>query len=190
MRDVLRRSLTIGGFIQREFAEQRRVFRRQWPVGSCPGRFGTGEDIGLGMPGFTAHAGLLTIGRPKPGEIVVVAAASGRKACGTTTRRMICPLCSPSARAASRCRSLVPPNTWRGTRPSHLSVLPATDSFSSLAFAVPLRPDGVKRLYQLMADCPNGIDVYFASVGGHASIGCRMPCRGRNLLTPGTLEPG
>ncbi|WP_292385464.1 hypothetical protein [Mesorhizobium sp.] len=43
---------------------------------------------------------------------------------------------------------------------------------------------------QLMADCPNGIDVYFANVGGHASIGCRMPCRGRNLLTPGTLEPG
>jgi hypothetical protein len=31
----------------------------------------------LGMPGFTAYAGLLTIGRPKPGETVVVAAASG-----------------------------------------------------------------------------------------------------------------
>jgi NADPH-dependent curcumin reductase CurA len=31
----------------------------------------------LGMPGFTAYTGLLTIGRPKPGETVVVAAASG-----------------------------------------------------------------------------------------------------------------
>src|SRR5215213_7983906 len=31
----------------------------------------------LGMPGFTAYAGLLTIGRPKAGETVVVAAASG-----------------------------------------------------------------------------------------------------------------
>ena len=31
----------------------------------------------LGMPGFTAYAGLLEIGRPKPGETVVVAAASG-----------------------------------------------------------------------------------------------------------------
>src|SRR5215475_11731695 len=31
----------------------------------------------LGMPGFTAYAGLLNIGRPKPGETVVVAAASG-----------------------------------------------------------------------------------------------------------------
>lgn len=31
----------------------------------------------LGMPGFTAYAGLLQIGRPKPGETVVVAAAAG-----------------------------------------------------------------------------------------------------------------
>ena len=31
----------------------------------------------LGMPGFTAYAGLLLIGKPKPGETVVVAAASG-----------------------------------------------------------------------------------------------------------------
>ena len=31
----------------------------------------------LGMPGFTAYAGLTQIGRPQPGETVVVAAASG-----------------------------------------------------------------------------------------------------------------
>src|SRR5215470_1915095 len=31
----------------------------------------------LGMPGFTAWAGLLLIGKPRPGETVVVAAASG-----------------------------------------------------------------------------------------------------------------
>ena len=31
----------------------------------------------LGMPGYTAYAGLLKIGEPKPGETVVVAAASG-----------------------------------------------------------------------------------------------------------------
>ena len=31
----------------------------------------------LGMPGFTAYAGLMVIGKPKPGETVVVAAASG-----------------------------------------------------------------------------------------------------------------
>ena len=32
---------------------------------------------GLGMPGFTAHVGLLDIGQPRPGETVVVAAATG-----------------------------------------------------------------------------------------------------------------
>src|SRR5207245_7774457 len=31
----------------------------------------------LGMPGMTAYCGLLEIGQPKPGETVVVAAASG-----------------------------------------------------------------------------------------------------------------
>src|ERR1700720_2891976 len=31
----------------------------------------------LGLPGFTAYAGLYLIGKPKPGETVVVAAASG-----------------------------------------------------------------------------------------------------------------
>src|SRR5699024_460427 len=31
----------------------------------------------LGMPGFTAYAGLLKIGRPQPGETVAVAAATG-----------------------------------------------------------------------------------------------------------------
>src|SRR6202049_1862691 len=31
----------------------------------------------LGMPGMTAYTGLLTIGQPKPGETVVVAAATG-----------------------------------------------------------------------------------------------------------------
>ena len=31
----------------------------------------------LGMPGMTAYTGLLDIGKPQPGETVVVAAASG-----------------------------------------------------------------------------------------------------------------
>jgi NADPH-dependent curcumin reductase CurA len=31
----------------------------------------------LGMPGFTAYTGLLNIGKPQPGETLVVAAASG-----------------------------------------------------------------------------------------------------------------
>src|ERR1700728_2430059 len=40
------------------------------------GPFTTGLGV-LGMPGFTAYSGLTLIGKPKPGETVVVAAASG-----------------------------------------------------------------------------------------------------------------
>src|SRR5258708_36513067 len=36
----------------------------------------TGVGV-LGMPGMTAYTGLLEIGKPQPGETVVVAAASG-----------------------------------------------------------------------------------------------------------------
>src|ERR1700724_3021025 len=43
-----------------------------------PGRPPISTALGvLGMPGMTAYTGLLTIGQPKPGETVVVAAASG-----------------------------------------------------------------------------------------------------------------
>ncbi len=41
----------------------------EWPLSTALGV--------LGMPGLTAYAGMRNIGRPKPGETVVVAAASG-----------------------------------------------------------------------------------------------------------------
>src|SRR3954469_7083699 len=50
-------------------AELRKLDPKEAPVTTALGV--------LGMPGFTAYAGLLTIGQPKPGETVVVAAASG-----------------------------------------------------------------------------------------------------------------
>ena len=69
----------------------------------------------LGMPGMTAYTGLLTIGQPKAGETVVVAAASGpvgsarradRKDQGLPRRRH-CRRCGqvplPDRRARVRC---------------------------------------------------------------------------------------
>jgi len=46
----------------------------------------------LGMPGFTAYAGLLEIGRPQPGETVVVAAATGPvgSAVGQIAKKLHC----------------------------------------------------------------------------------------------------
>src|SRR4029453_10916995 len=44
----------------------------------APGPAPVATAVGvLGMPGMTAYTGLLEIGQPKPGETVVVAAASG-----------------------------------------------------------------------------------------------------------------
>ncbi len=99
----------------------------------------------LGMPGFTAYAGLLTLGQPKPGETVVVAAASGPvgSAVGQIAR-------IKGARAigiaggADKC-ALV------------------RDEFS---FDAALDHRSPTFAEDLRAACPDGIDVYFENVGG------------------------
>jgi len=100
----------------------------------------------LGMPGFTAYAGLLTIGQPRPGETVVVAAASG--AVGSA----VCQIAKiKGARAvgiaggADKCAFL-------------------RDELGFDAVVDHRAPDFAA---QLEAACPQGIDVYFENVGGH-----------------------
>src|SRR2546430_802829 len=99
----------------------------------------------LGMPGFTAYAGLNLIGKPKPGETVVVAAASG------PVGSLVGQLAKlAGARAAGiaggpeKCRLLL-------------------EEFRFDA-AVDHRAPGFAE--RLAASCPNGIDVYFENVGG------------------------
>lgn len=99
----------------------------------------------LGMPGFTAYAGLLNIGRPKPGETVVVAAASG--AVGSVVGQI--------ARI-------------KGARAVGIAGGPDKCAFvkEELGFDAVVdhrAPDFAERLAEA---CPNGIDVYFESVGG------------------------
>ncbi|HWJ09358.1 MAG TPA: NADP-dependent oxidoreductase [Nocardioides sp.] len=99
----------------------------------------------LGMPGFTAYAGLLEIGRPAAGETVVVAAAAGPvgSAVGQVAR-------AKGARAVGiaggpeKCRVLV----------EELGFDAAVDHRS------PTFAD------DLAAATPDGIDVYFENVGG------------------------
>lgn len=99
----------------------------------------------LGMPGFTAYAGLLTIGQPKPGETVVVAAASGAvgSAVGQIAR-------IKGARAvgiaggADKCAFV------RDELGFDAAVDHRADDFAE----------------QLKAACPDGIDIYFENVGG------------------------
>jgi NADPH-dependent curcumin reductase CurA len=99
----------------------------------------------LGMPGFTAYAGLTIIGKPKPGETVVVAAASGPvgslvgQLAKLTGARAV-----GIAGGSDKCRYIT----------QELRFDAAIDHRA---------PDFPK---QLAAACPKGIDVYFENVGG------------------------
>lgn len=100
----------------------------------------------LGMPGFTAYAGLLGIGRPQEGETVVVAAATGPvgSAVGQIAR-------IKGARAV-------------GIAGGPDKVRALTETFGFDAAIDHRAPDFVE---QLAAATPDGIDVYFENVGGH-----------------------
>jgi hypothetical protein len=100
----------------------------------------------LGMPGFTAYAGLLTIGKPKPGETVVVAAASG-------------PVGSGVGQIAK----------MKGARAVGIAGGPAKCDFvvKELGFDACLDHHAPDLAERLKAACPRGIDVYFENVGGH-----------------------
>jgi NADPH-dependent curcumin reductase CurA len=99
----------------------------------------------LGMPGMTAYTGLLTIGRPKPGETLVVAAAAGPvgSAVGQIGRIKGCRAVG-IAGGAEKCRYLQ----------DELGFDAAVDHRS---------PDMPDRLREA---CPDGIDIYFENVGG------------------------
>ncbi|CAN7581068.1 NADP-dependent oxidoreductase [Polaromonas sp. LjRoot131] len=119
----------------------------------------------LGMPGFTAHVGLLDIGQPQAGETVVVAAATG--AVGAMVGQ-IAKLKGARvvgiAGGADKCRQAV----------------------EDLGFDVCIDRHGPLLGEQLAAACPAGIDVYFENVGGDVlaavlpllNIGARMPVCG------------
>jgi NADPH-dependent curcumin reductase CurA len=120
---------------------------------------------GLGMPAFTAYVGLLDIGRPKAGDTVVVAAATG--AVGAVVGQ-IAKL--KGARAigiaggVDKCRYAV----------------------EELGFDVCLDRRDPPFAERLAAVCPDGIDIYFENVGGVVfdavlpllNIGARVPVCG------------
>ena len=99
----------------------------------------------LGMPGMTAYAGLLDIGKPQPGETVVVAAASGAVGSAVGQIAKI-----KGARAvgiaggADKCRYVK----------------------DELGFDDCVDHRDPDLATKLKAACPKGIDVYFENVGG------------------------
>lgn len=99
----------------------------------------------LGMTGFTAYSGLLAIGKPKEGETVAVAAATG-----------------PVGSAVGQIAKI------KGCRAVGIAGGPQKVAYlKELGFDVALdhkEPDLRGRLKEAV---PEGIDVYFENVGGH-----------------------
>ncbi|ACA18796.1 Alcohol dehydrogenase zinc-binding domain protein [Methylobacterium sp. 4-46] len=99
----------------------------------------------LGMPGMTAYTGLLTIGAPKPGETVVVAAATG-----------------PVGSLVGQIAKL------KGARAVGIAGGPdkCRHLTEELGFDAAIDHRSADLPGALAAACPNGIDVYFENVGG------------------------
>ena len=99
----------------------------------------------LGMPGFTAYGGLRVIGKPAPGETVVVAAASG-------------PVGSPVGQLAKIA----------GARAVGIAGGPKKCAYvkDELRFDAAIDHRDSDFAAKLAAACPNGVDVYFENVGG------------------------
>ena len=100
----------------------------------------------LGMPGMTAYTGLLNIGKPAPGETLVVAAASGAvgSIVGQIAKLKGCSVIG-IAGGPEKCRYVS----------------------EELGFDAALDHQAPDLPRQLAIACPNGIDIYFENVGGH-----------------------
>jgi NADPH-dependent curcumin reductase CurA len=99
----------------------------------------------LGMPAFTTDVGLLDIAQPKPGETVVMAAATG--AVGSVVgqiARLKGARVVGIVGGADKCRHAV----------------------EQLGFDACLDRRAPRLAERLAAACPDGIDVYFENVGG------------------------
>jgi NADPH-dependent curcumin reductase CurA len=102
----------------------------------------------MGMPGFTAYAGLLEIGRPQQGETVVVAAATG-----------------PVGSAVGQIAKI------KGARAVGIAGGPEKRQalLDEFGFDVALDHRSPTFAADLEAAVPDGIDVYFENVGGAVS---------------------
>jgi NADPH-dependent curcumin reductase CurA len=99
----------------------------------------------LGMPGFTAYSGLRAIGKPAPGETVVVAAASG-------------PVGSLAGQLAKLSGARAVGIAGGPEKCAHVK--------DDLRFDAAVDHKAADFPARLAAACPDGIDVYFENVGG------------------------
>lgn len=115
-----------------------------------------------GMPGRTGYCGLMYVGKPKAGETVVVAAASGPvgTVVGQTAKQEGCRVVG-IAGGPEKCRYVV----------------------EELGFDACIDYKAGNLDADLAAACPNGIDVYFENVGGEVAKAVAK------LINPGARVP-
>jgi NADPH:quinone reductase len=130
----------------------------------------------LGGTGLTAYFGLFDVGRPKPGDAVVVSAASGAvgQVVGQLAKIAGCSPVVGLAGGPAKCGDLT--------------------ELYGYDVAIDYKADDVNA--RLKESCPNGVDVYFDNVGGALSetvfrrlaLGARVPICGQisqyNLAEP------
>ncbi|HUN94091.1 MAG TPA: NADP-dependent oxidoreductase [Burkholderiaceae bacterium] len=137
----------VGAFVSGAFGVQlfarsdgRGVERVDPSLAPLPAQLGV-----LGMPGMTAYFGLLDIGRPRPGETVVVSGAAGAVgAIVGQVARIKGARAIGIAGGEAKCRYLVEELRFDG--------------------AIDYKAQDVKAALRDL--CPRGIDVYFDNVGG------------------------
>ena len=131
----------------------------------------------LGMPGMTAFVGLMDIGQPKPGETVVVSAASGAVGAivGQLAKIKGCRAVGVAG-SPDKCRYVV----------------------DELGFDACVNYKTDDLVPALRAACPGGVDIYFENVGGRlfAAVlrvinrGARIPLCGQISEYNATADPG
>lgn len=130
----------------------------------------------MGMPGFTAYMGLLDIGKPQPGETLVVASATGPVGAtvGQIGKIKGCRVVGVAG-GAEKCRYAVDTLGFDACIDHH------ADDFAK----------------QLKQACPDGIDIYFENVGGKVfdgvlplfNTGARIPVCGLIAMYNATSLP-
>lgn len=154
------RVLAYTGWVDYALSDGAGLMRLELPASEAARALGV-----LGMPGFTAYVGLLDIGQPKPGETVVVAAATG--AVGSVVGQIA---------KLKECRAV---GIAGGREKCDYAV-------RELGFDACLDHHDSGLAAALAAACPRGIDVYYENVGGPVfdavlpllNVGSRVPLCG------------
>jgi NADPH-dependent curcumin reductase len=156
----------VGEFVQGLFGWQDYAVARPETPGPAPLPPGAAIETSLsilGLTGLTAYFGLMEIGRPQPGDTVVVSGAAGAtgSAVGQIAKIKGCRAVG-IAGGAEKCRYL-------------------TDELGFDA-AIDYKSDDVA--VRLGETCPKGIDIYFDNVGGRILDAAlqKLAMRGRVVI--------